>query len=97
MIVRAAMVDGRQLEVYEGRSGHRRYWAMVNHRALFQRGSLRVRTFATADTAWAAALRESKTSPRISSPQSPTRVPGYSNFGGGGPLTPMGSPRRTPR
>lgn len=93
MIVKTETVNGRQIEIHEKRSSHRRYWAMVNHRALFQRGSLRVRTFATEEAAHAAALKEAKTSPRIAS--APT--PGYSNPGGGGPFAPMSSPWRGPK
>jgi hypothetical protein len=90
MIVKIETVDGRQIEIHENRSGHRRYWAMVNHRALFQRGSMRLRTFTTADAARAAALKEAKGSPRIS----PARATGYSNLGGGGPFAPMSSQHR---
>mgnify|MGYP003588820962 CR=1 FL=1 len=93
MIVKTEMINGGQLEVHENRSGHRRYWATVNHRALFQRGSLRVRTFTTPDAAWTAALREARISPKITR----THTPGYSIFGGGGPFAPMSSPRRPPK
>jgi hypothetical protein len=89
LIIKTATVDGRQIEIYKGLTGPRPYWASVNHRALFQRRSLHVQTFANADAAWGAALKEAKIPPKIS----PARTVGYSNLGGGGPFAPMGAPR----
>lgn len=90
MIVRSEHANGRQIEIHEERSGHRRYWAAVNHQAIYRQGSLRPRLFATSDAAWTAALREAEISPRT---PGPPRVPGYSNPGGGGPFAPMATPR----
>ena len=102
MIVRNEHVNGRQIEIHEERAGHRRYWAAVNHQAIYRQGSLRPRLFATSDAAWTAALREAEASPEV---PGPPRTPGYSNPGGGGPFAPMAAPmtsrpparRRSPR
>ncbi len=93
MLIKGATVDGSKIEVYAKGSGHHRYWAKVNHRALLRRGGQRVRTFATVGAAWTVALKEAETSPRTE----PARVVGYSNFGGGGPFAPMASPRQPPK
>jgi hypothetical protein len=58
VIVKTDEVDGKRIEVHDDRFGRRRYWAKVDGCALFQRGRMRVRTFATADAAKKAALKE---------------------------------------
>lgn len=60
MIIKSETVNGKPIEVHEDRFGHRRYWVKVDGRGLFQRGRLRVRTFATVGTAWKAALEEAR-------------------------------------
>ncbi len=58
MIVKTATVDGKRIEVHEERFGTIRYWAKVDGDALSQQGRMRLRTFATAEAAWKAALEE---------------------------------------
>ena len=82
--------DGKRIEIHINRFGKQRYWAMVDGSALFQRGRMRVRAFATVEAARAAARKEAKALPARSHQK--RGVPGYSNFGGGGPFAPMGSP-----
>lgn len=57
VIVKTAEAAGKRIEVHEDRFGKRRYWAMVDGIALFQRGRMRVRAFTTAEAAWKAALK----------------------------------------
>jgi hypothetical protein len=58
MIVKTGTVDGKQIEIHEDSHGRQRFWAKVDGTALFQRGRIRLRTFATVGTAWKAALEE---------------------------------------
>jgi hypothetical protein len=58
VIVKAETIDGKKIEVHDDRFGRRRYWAKIDGRGLFQRGRMRVRTFATADAAYKAAIDE---------------------------------------
>jgi hypothetical protein len=58
VIVKAKKVDGKPIKIHEDRFGARRYWAMVDGTALFQRGRMRLRTFTTVEAAWKAALEE---------------------------------------
>jgi hypothetical protein len=91
LIIKTATIDGKPIEIHEDRYGARRYWAMVDGTALFQRGRMRLRMFTTAEAAWKAAIKEAKST----RPARRTRgVPGYSNFGGGGPFAPMASPSK---
>ncbi|HSX22433.1 MAG TPA: hypothetical protein VLE97_06610 [Gaiellaceae bacterium] len=80
--------DGRRIEVHADRFSKRRFWVMIEGTALFQRGRMRVRAFTTVEAAVKAARKEAKA---VVSGKS-RGVPGYSNFGGGGPFAPMGSP-----
>lgn len=57
-IVGTDEVKGKQIEIHADRFGARRYWAKIDGRALFQRGRMRLRTFATANAARKAALEE---------------------------------------
>lgn len=83
--------DGRRIEVHADRFGKRRFWVMIEGTALFQRGRMRVRAFATVAAAVKAARREAKHAALASKTRS---APSYSNFGGGGPFAPMGSPSK---
>ena len=58
MIVKTEKIDGKQIEIHEDRFGARRYWVKVDGIGLFQRGRMRVRTFATIDSARKAALQD---------------------------------------
>jgi hypothetical protein len=58
MIVKSKKIAGKQIEIHEDAHGRQRFWAKVDGTALFQRGRIRLRTFATADSAWKAALEE---------------------------------------
>jgi hypothetical protein len=58
VIVGTDEVSGKRIEIHADSSGARRYWAKVDGRALFQRGRMRLRTFATANAARKAALVE---------------------------------------
>ena len=58
MIVKTGTIEGKRIEVHEQRFGTIRYWAKVDGNDLFQHGRMRVRTFATVDAAWKAALEE---------------------------------------
>jgi hypothetical protein len=60
MIVKTGKIDGKPIKIHEDPFGTRRYWAMVDGSALFQRGRMRLRTFTTADAAWQAALDAAK-------------------------------------
>lgn len=60
MIVKTETVGGKQIEVHKDSFGHRRYWAKVDGRALFQRGRIRVRMFATEAAARNAAVAEAR-------------------------------------
>lgn len=60
MIVKTETVDGKQIEVHEASFGARRYWVKVDGIALFQRGRMRARTFATVEAARKAALEENR-------------------------------------
>jgi len=120
MIIKTETINGRQIEIHEHASGHRRFWAKVDQQELLKAGSLRERLFTTADAARAAALKETEISQTDGLPVpgarargrgarqrtrekerenagGPRPVPGYSNFGGGGPFAPMGTPPRTPK
>jgi len=57
MIAKTEIVDGKLIEIHEGRHGACRYWAKVDGTALFQRGRIRLRMFTTVDAAWQAALK----------------------------------------
>jgi hypothetical protein len=83
--------DGRRIEVHADRFGKRRFWVKIEGSALFQRGRMRIRAFATVDAAVKAARKEAKT---VAPARRSRGVPGYSNFGGGGPFAPMGSPAK---
>ena len=54
----AETIGGKRVEVHEDRFGKSRYWATVDGSALFQRGRMRLRTFATLDAARKAAIAE---------------------------------------
>ncbi len=58
MKIKTETIDGKRIEIHEDRFGTRRYWAMVDGSALFQRGRMRVRTFTTPIAARKAALKE---------------------------------------
>lgn len=58
MIVETTTIDGREIEIHQDRFGQRRYWVKVDGLALFQHGRMRLRTFATPETARAAATKE---------------------------------------
>jgi hypothetical protein len=60
MIVENIVINGKQVEIHEASFGARRYWAKVDGAALFQRGRMRARTFATADAAKKAAVEEAR-------------------------------------
>lgn len=57
-IVSADEVNGKRIEIHADRFGKRRYWVMIDNRALFQRGRLRLRMFTTPEAARKAALEE---------------------------------------
>lgn len=85
-------VDGRSVEVHADRVGKRRFWVKIEGSALFQRGRMRIRAFTTIEAAVKAARKEAKTTAPAA--RKSRGVPGYSNFGGGGPFAPMGSPTK---
>ena len=58
VIVGTDEVKGKRIEIHADRFGARRYWAMVDGCALFQRGRMRLRMFTTANAARKAALEE---------------------------------------
>jgi hypothetical protein len=58
MKIKTETIDGKRIEVHEDRFGNRRYWVKVDGSALFQRGRMRMRTFATIDAARKAARKE---------------------------------------
>jgi len=58
MIIKTETVNGTPIEIHEDRFGARRYWAMVDGTALFQRGRMRLRMFTTIDAARKAALEK---------------------------------------
>ena len=60
MKVKTETVNGKQIEVHEDRFGARRYWVKVDGIGLFQRGRMRVRTFATVEAARKAGLEETR-------------------------------------
>lgn len=60
VIIKTEKVDDKRIEIHEDSFGTRRYWAKVDGSGLFQRGRMRLRTFATADAAYAAALEEAQ-------------------------------------
>lgn len=92
-LVESFEAHGAEIEIRADRFGKRRFWAMVNGTALFQRGRMRLRMFATVPAARSAARKEAKTT-TASPPPKKRGVPGYSNFGGGGPFAPIGSPSK---
>jgi hypothetical protein len=57
-IVGTDEAKGKRIEIHADRFGTRRYWAKVDGRALFQRGRMSARKFATANAARKAALVE---------------------------------------
>ena len=52
--------SGKRIEIHEDRFGKQRYWVKIDGSALFQRGRMRVRAFATVEAARAAARKEAR-------------------------------------
>ena len=60
MKVKTETAFGKQIEVHEDRFGAHRYWVKVDGAALFQRGRMRLRMFATPAAARNAAVKEAQ-------------------------------------